>query len=80
MKRRSKEFLQAIPDIEYHPDVLFGDVADTLHDILEDRPMTLIVFGRHKTFKFQPFAVGRMTANAMLELKKPILLVQQEFP
>jgi nucleotide-binding universal stress UspA family protein len=79
MKRRAKEFLQAITDIEYHPEVCFGDVAETLHDILEDRPMTLIVFGRHKTFKFQPFAIGRMTANAMLELKRPVLLVQQEF-
>lgn len=79
MKRRSKGFLQVIPDIEYQPEASFGDVADTLQDILENRPIKLLVFGRHKTFKFQPFAIGRMTANAMLELKKPVLLVQQEF-
>jgi nucleotide-binding universal stress UspA family protein len=78
MKRRSKDFLQVISDIEYQADVKFGDVADTLQRILDDHSITLLVFGRHKTFKSRPFAIGRMTANAMLELKKPVLLVQQE--
>jgi nucleotide-binding universal stress UspA family protein len=79
MKQRSQDFLRLIPDMEYHANIYFGDVADTLHQILEDRRITLLVFGRHKTFKSRPFAIGRMTANAMLELKRPVLLVQQEF-
>jgi nucleotide-binding universal stress UspA family protein len=79
MKSRSEGFLQSMPGIEYQVNVQFGDVEDTIQNMLEGHEETLIVFGRHKTFKFRPFAIGRMTANAMLELKRPVLLVQQEF-
>jgi nucleotide-binding universal stress UspA family protein len=79
LKNRSRDFLQLIPEIEYQANVQFGDVEDTIQSILEGRGSTLLVFGRHRTFKFRPFGIGRMTANAMLELKRPVLLVQQEY-
>jgi len=59
-------------------DVRTGAVHEQLHAAVQEFEPDLLVFGRHRILRAKPFLVGRMTAKAMLEEKKPVLSVPAE--
>ncbi len=59
-------------------DVRTGSVPEQLHAAVQDFAPDLLVFGRHRLLRAKPFLVGRMTAKAMLEERKPVLSVPAE--
>ncbi len=59
-------------------DVRTGSVHEQLHASVQEFTPDLLVFGRHRILRAKPFLVGRMTAKAMLEEKKPVLCVPSE--
>jgi len=76
MKRRSKPFVEKLkPGSVYESDVRIGDVADTLLGLIRERRPDLVAFGRHVKLSLRPFMIGQMSANAMLGLRKPVLIV-----
>lgn len=59
-------------------DVRTGAVHEQLHAAVQEFGPDLLVFGRHRLLRAKPFLVGRMTAKAMLEERKPVLSVPSE--
>lgn len=59
-------------------DVRTGSVHEQLHAAVQEFEPDLLVFGRHRILRAKPFLVGRMTAKAMLEERKPVLSVPAE--
>lgn len=59
-------------------DVRTGSVHEQLHASIQEFSPDLLVFGRHRILRAKPFLVGRMTAKAMLEERRPVLSVPAE--
>lgn len=59
-------------------DVRTGAVHEQLHAAAAEFEPDILVFGRHRLLRAKPFLVGRMTAKAMLEEKRPVLSVPSE--
>lgn len=79
MRKRSVDFMKLLPaGSEYHSEVRTGDVVEVIHAVIEEHLPDIIFFGRHRTLSLRPLMLGRMTANAMLELKRPVIVVPQD--
>ena len=79
MRRRSETFVSVLqPGSTYVVDAQEGDVGVTLTRTIEKLNPDLIAFGRHKALSTRPLMIGRMTANAMLQLRRPIMVVPQD--
>lgn len=51
------------------------DVGQEFNDVVDEFQPDLVAFGRHRLLRARPFLIGRMPAQTMLQLKKPILVV-----
>lgn len=54
--------------------VLQGDPATEITQIAEQQKCDLLVFGRHKTWRQKPFAIGQMPFHSMLNCGRPLLV------
>ncbi|MDQ3234620.1 MAG: universal stress protein [Pseudobdellovibrionaceae bacterium] len=76
LHRRSQEFISLSHNrVEYKAQAIFGQVDAGIERIIEDQRPDLIVFGRHRMIKVRPLMIGRMTSRALLDLKRPVIVV-----
>jgi nucleotide-binding universal stress UspA family protein len=61
--------------VEVLAEVRAGGVAEEVHAAAADVDPDLLVFGRHRLLRLKPFLIGRMPLYAMLEDRRPLLVV-----
>lgn len=56
--------------------LLQGDPVDAILKLADDTKADLMIFGRHRTWRKKPFAVGQLPFHSMLRSKKPVLIAE----
>jgi len=59
-------------------EVLTGDVAQQLGDLIQTTNPALLIFGRHRALQMRPFFIGRLPYRTMLAFKCPVVVVPGE--
>lgn len=57
--------------------VMQGDPVETILKEAEDRKADLMIFGRHRTWRRKPFAVGQLPFHSMLRSRRPVLITER---
>jgi nucleotide-binding universal stress UspA family protein len=57
--------------------LLQGDPTEAIMKLATDSKADLMIFGRHRTWRRKPFAVGQMPFHSMLSAHRPVLIAEQ---
>ena len=53
-----------------------GEPVESILKLAEDTKADLMIFGRHRTWRKKPFAVGQLPFHSMLRSRKPVLITE----
>ena len=53
-----------------------GEPVEAILKLAEDAKADLMIFGRHRTWRRKPFAIGQLPFHSMLRSKKPVLITE----
>jgi nucleotide-binding universal stress UspA family protein len=56
--------------------IIQGDPVDAVLKTAVDRKADLMIFGRHRTWRRKPFAIGQLPFHAMLKSGRPVLIAE----
>jgi len=56
--------------------LLQGDPTEAIMKLATDQKADLMIFGRHRTWRRKPFAVGQMPFHSMLSAHRPVLIAE----
>jgi nucleotide-binding universal stress UspA family protein len=56
--------------------LLQGDPVESILKLAEDNKADLMIFGRHRTWRRKPFAVGQLPFHSMLRSRRPVLIAE----
>jgi nucleotide-binding universal stress UspA family protein len=56
--------------------LLQGDPVDTILKLADEIKADLMIFGRHRTWRRKPFAVGQLPFHSMLRSRRPVLIAE----
>jgi len=56
--------------------LLQGDPVDSVLKLAEDAKADMMIFGRHRTWRRKPFAVGQLPFHSMLRSHRPVLVTE----
>ncbi len=69
-----RDYLEAAGG-EYVSIVATGIVADEVERCVQDVRPDIVIFGRHQAYHHRPFFIGRLPFRAMLEQRRPVIVV-----
>ena len=53
-----------------------GEPVEAILKLAEDTKADLMIFGRHRTWRRKPFAIGQLPFHSMLRSKRPVLITE----
>lgn len=56
--------------------LLQGDPVDAILKFADDLKADMLLFGRHRTWRRKPFAIGQLPFHAMLKSRRPVLITE----
>jgi nucleotide-binding universal stress UspA family protein len=56
--------------------LLQGEPVESILKLAEDNKADLMIFGRHRTWRRKPFAVGQLPFHSMLRSRRPVLITE----
>ena len=56
--------------------LLQGEPVESILKLAEDNKADLMIFGRHRTWRRKPFAVGQLPFHSMLRSRRPVLIAE----
>lgn len=56
--------------------LLQGDPVDAVLKFADDHKVDMLLFGRHRTWRRKPFAIGQLPFHAMLKSRRPVLITE----
>lgn len=56
--------------------LLQGDPVDAVLKLADDTKADMLLFGRHRTWRRKPFAIGQLPFHSMLRSRRPVLITE----
>jgi nucleotide-binding universal stress UspA family protein len=56
--------------------LLQGDPVESVLKYADDLKADMLLFGRHRTWRRKPFAIGQLPFHSMLKSRRPVLITE----